>query len=1083
MRSLNCSVVVALLLTGTTVAADHPIRGRRFSVQDSARPDVRTIRVHATDEPATALLAGDPLARGATLVVVAEGDTAAEQTFVLPPGAGVVHDRSPGWRVRRRNDRPGHGTFTWSDPAGRVGPVRHLRLARRAGRLRLDVRLVGHGPNRIDVGPPNLGTRGGVVLTFPGGDVYCAALGGGAGGTIVANGPTRFHMRSATVGMCPPRRPAASFVTFESEHVRPLALSPDGTQLFAVNTPDARLEIFDIGSAGVPHHVESVPVGLEPVSVAARTAGEVWVVNHVSDSISIVDVAATPPRVTRTLLTCDEPRDLVFAGPGGRRAFVTTARRGQNCRGADGLPIDPMLTTPGTPRALVQVFDAMAPGAPLGGTPVGVVELFGDTPRALASTAGGDTVYAAVFHSGNRTTTVNEQLVCDGGGSASPCSVGETAMPGGLPAPNPYSCRGELQPETGLVVRYDVEAAAWQDVIGRDWSAAVRFGLPDLDVFAIDAVASPPVERRPAWSGVGTLLFAMAVNPLTGRVYVSNTEANNLARFEGDRSDSCTTSTVRGHLHEARITVLDGAAVVPRHLNKHLMPYDFAPSAADKVRSIATPLGMATDGISLWVAAFGSGAVAVFDVAALEADTFVPSAASHVPVTGGGASGIVLDGKRVYVSTRFDNGVSVIDTATRTEIAHVRLHDREPTAVRSGRPFLYDAVATSDNGEASCAACHAFGDLDGLAWDLGDPDGVTSSNGNPMELDGQDASFRALKGPMTTQSLRGMANHGPMHWRGDRTAAHQGGDALDETAAFLAFNAAFVGLIGRNAPLAAADMQAFADFILQVNHPPNPIRNLDGSFTPAQARGRKIYFDERTDGVRTCDGCHVLDPTRGLFGTDGDSSFDAEPQVFKIPHLRNLYAKVGMFGMAAVPKIRPRDNAPTGDQVRGFGFLHDGSIDTLGRFLTANVFTLSVEQARDVEQFLLAFDSTLAPIVGQQVTLTPAGDAAAAARADLFLARAATATPECDVVVHGVLDGAARGWIRLPGGEFRSDRSGEPLLTEGALRAQATVAGQERTYTCVPPGSGMRLGIDRDQDGCADGDDPAPADAAAGCAG
>ena len=22
---------------------------------------------------------------------------------------------------------------------------------------------------------------------------------------------------------------------------------------------------------------------------------------------------------------------------------------------------------------------------------------------------------------------------------------------------------------------------------------------------------------------------------------------------------------------------------------------------------------------------------------------------------------------------------------------------------------------------------------------------------------------------MTTQSLRGMANHGPMHWRGDRT--------------------------------------------------------------------------------------------------------------------------------------------------------------------------------------------------------------------------------------------------------------------------------------------------------------------------
>ena len=35
--------------------------------------------------------------------------------------------------------------------------------------------------------------------------------------------------------------------------------------------------------------------------------------NHLSDSVSIVDVASSPPRVVRTLLTCDEPRDIVFA--------------------------------------------------------------------------------------------------------------------------------------------------------------------------------------------------------------------------------------------------------------------------------------------------------------------------------------------------------------------------------------------------------------------------------------------------------------------------------------------------------------------------------------------------------------------------------------------------------------------------------------------------------------------------------------------------------------------------------------------------------------------------------------------------
>jgi DNA-binding beta-propeller fold protein YncE len=97
-----------------------------------------------------------------------------------------------------------------------------------------------------------------------------------------------------------------------------------------------------------------VPVGLEPVAIAARTNTEVWVVNHLSDSISIVQIDTVTPansRVVRTLHTCDEPRDIVFAGTGGTRAFVTTTRRGQNC------PVAAIaaMTTAGLGRALVQV--------------------------------------------------------------------------------------------------------------------------------------------------------------------------------------------------------------------------------------------------------------------------------------------------------------------------------------------------------------------------------------------------------------------------------------------------------------------------------------------------------------------------------------------------------------------------------------------------------------------------------------------------------------------------------------------------------------------------------------------------------
>src|SRR5262249_39640755 len=215
---------------------------------------------------------------------------------------------------------------------------------------------------------------------------------------------------------------AASFVTFETGQVRPLALPPDGTRLFATTTPDNRLEIFSVSAGGLTH-TDSVPVGLEPLAVAARSNTEVWVVNHLSDSVSIVDVGASPPRVTRTLLVCDEPRDIVFAGTGGNRAFVTTARRGQNC----SVPAN--LTTPGAGRALVQVFDATNLGATLGGTPIATVELFGDTPRALAVAPGGGTVYAAVFQSGNQTTTLSEGVVCNGGAGAGACSVGGTSYP------------------------------------------------------------------------------------------------------------------------------------------------------------------------------------------------------------------------------------------------------------------------------------------------------------------------------------------------------------------------------------------------------------------------------------------------------------------------------------------------------------------------------------------------------------------------------------------------------------------------------------------------------------------------------
>src|SRR5437899_12202600 len=56
----------------------------------------------------------------------------------------------------------------------------------------------------------------------------------------------------------------SSYVNFEGKQTHPIRLSADGTRLFAVNTPDARLSIFDVSHPSNPALLAEVPVGIEP---------------------------------------------------------------------------------------------------------------------------------------------------------------------------------------------------------------------------------------------------------------------------------------------------------------------------------------------------------------------------------------------------------------------------------------------------------------------------------------------------------------------------------------------------------------------------------------------------------------------------------------------------------------------------------------------------------------------------------------------------------------------------------------------------------------------------------------------------
>ena len=816
-----------------------------------------------------------------------------------------------------------------------------------------------------------------------------------------------------------PPQPSGGFTNFETEPLRPLALSADGGYLYALNTPDDRLEVFAVGEGGLTS-ISEVRLGLRPIALTLRNPQELWVANHLSDSISQVDVSdPMRPRVMRSFQVGDEPRGIVAAGPDRRWVMVATARRGNSLK-------------PGIGRAQVWVFDTLRLDAP----PT-ILTLFGTKPRALAVSPDGMTVYAGIFHSGNGTTSI---------GGIEAASIGRAPVYS-LDAPPPPDAR----PKTGAIVRKT--GGQWRDFEEQDWSRLVPFELPDYDVFVIDASGEQPkvVDRV---SGVGTVLFDIAVRPAadTGgeEVWVSNSEALNLTTHE---------PRLRGTFAENRITRLrrsdESWELQAQVLNAHAG--DSAMPAAPEVRarSLAQPLQIVFDetGDEAYVAAFGSGKVGVLSPSGAVTD--------RIDV-GFGPAGLAYDARRqrLYVLNRLDASISVVDTRQRRVLTTVPLrHDPTPQVVKAGRPLLYDAERTSGQGTLSCASCHVFGDLDGLAWDLGNPEGevVAMPEALKHDLFVPRQNFHPLKGPMTTQSLRGLEGTGPLHWRGDRFGRESAVPG-EEIASFKDFDQAFVDLMGLAAVPADREMEAFARFVHTIRYPPNPNEAPDRSLNSRQQAGFNIFSDgiDIDRGVLSCSDCHTAPAgTNGLINFEGiDASRD-----MKTAHLRNVYQKVGRF------------NRP-GPQVSGFGLVHDGSIDTIINFLKLDVFHIPGRTAEDRDRlrtelnaFVMGFHTGMAASVGRQITADGPLDAAQEELLDLLVERAEVG--DCDLTARSYEGEAERGWL-WQGEGFTADRQDEARMSLAQLLERR---GGPVTFLCVPPGDGLRSALDRDLDGHLDGDE------------
>lgn len=818
--------------------------------------------------------------------------------------------------------------------------------------------------------------------------------------TRSATRPLTLALLAAGLSLAATCDPPNTFVNWENHPVHGLEITPDGTRLLVTNTPDDRIEVFDL-TGPLPANASSIPVGLDPVSVRALDDATAWVVNQVSDSVSIVDLASG--NVIATLATGDEPADVVFAGT-PRRAFVSVSE-------ANSVEV----RDPANPQAAPQV-----------------VAIAGESPRALATD--GTRVFAALFESGNGTTILHRDLVSDPsgpyGGQNPPPNAGAGFSPPltpGLTAPPPSS----------LVVRKDA-GGRWRDANGADWSALVTWDVLDHDVAVIPASNPSGVSYV---SGLMTVDMALGVTA-SGRVTVVGTEAGNQVRFEPN---------VRSKFVRVLMASFDpgtpGASVVD--LNPHLTYTVASVAQNERDKSLADPRSVvwsSTDARG-YVAGMGSSNVVAIDANGARL--------GRVDV-GQGPASLALDEARgrLYVLNRFEATISVVDVPSMTQLAKIPFHDPTPAAVKTGRPMLYDAHATSGLGQVACASCHVDGRIDPLAWDLGDPAGQSKPFDQTCRNGENCGAWHPVKGPLTTQTLVGIVGTEPLHWRGDR-------------ADLAAFAGAFVSLLGDDAQPTAQQLQDFENLAATLRFAPNPSRNLDGTVKNTllanggnPAAGQSFFRNTPVDrGSVKCVECHA-EP----LGTNGQIIAAAtldEPQSIKIPQLRNLYQKTG-FSIASLTNTR------------GFGFGHDGADATLIDFFHRRVFEFAAgaageQQRRDIEAFMFSFSTDVHPAIGQQVTLdaTNKNDSATLARVNQLLAIAAT--NQVGAVVKGRIGGLQRGAYYLGNGRFQTDRASEQLTSQQLVAGIG--AGSEGTLTIVPYESRIRIGIDRDGDGRYDRDE------------
>jgi hypothetical protein len=403
-------------------------------------------------------------------------------------------------------------------------------------------------------------------------------------------------------------------------------------------------------------------------------------------------------------------------------------------------------------------------------------------------------------------------------------------------------------------------------------------------------------------------------------------------------------------------------------------------------------------------------------------------------------------GEEALVYCWGDNTIGKYDLTNSTPTLVATLDvgfDPTPENMQAGRRLFFDASFSMHNN-ASCASCHIETESDMLAWDL--------SN---MPFDD--------KGPLVTQTMRGIADLVPLHWRGER-------------AKLVDFNPAFDGLLGGPEldTTPGGEFDQFEAFVFSLEQPANPSshprRVVDGALDANggdAVRGQNSYFDDNAvQGIGSCNVCHTL-PT----GTNNEVVLD-EPNLEFARRTHFVVASFNGMWRKKQPTLEDvvfADGSVEQRPTIGAGVSAAGLKDSVLDFVQINLFSLNDQQDRDIAAFVDQVDSGLAPAVHRSWILNEGSVAEAMAPLRSYLLRQAIER-NADIAIFGSIDLGAGArelrwfWDRSSDLFMAEDSSVAPRrLGDFFTAAQAGLA--DVVVLGMPVGMAQRFAVDSDRDG------------------